>query len=320
MTPIYKITADNKDITAIIREYLVSLTITDDTGITSDSLKLIVADPLNNLASPRKGAKLKISIGFKESELIKKGKFTVDTVKFSGPPSKIDISAKGADFRKELRQPKNRSWHEIKLGDILKKIADEHGLIPKIPAELANIFITHADQTDESDIHFLTRLANERDAVAKPAGNYLMLVKKADSKTASGKNLPTFTFDKSVVTVWNASLPDRDRFGSVTAIWVDKDNNKEVKESTGTDTPVWTIRKRFATAAEAKTAASSTLKRLNRRNAKCSLTVPGNPALIAEASINLTGFRDGVNGLWIIKKVSHRIASGYSCQIDCEPK
>lgn len=42
-----------------------------------------------------------------------------------------------------------------------------HELEPSINSPLSNTLICRIDQTDESDLHFLTRLGKEHDAIAK---------------------------------------------------------------------------------------------------------------------------------------------------------
>lgn len=45
----------------------------------------------------------------------------------------------------------------------------------------------------------------------------------------------------------------------------------------------------------------------------------GDPNLTAERPLTATGFRDGINGDWLIKRVEHHIdSSGYRCDVECE--
>lgn len=321
MKPDFRVIVDGKkDITAALKRRFISLTVTDEVALTSDTLKIVLDDTGHKIKAPKKNVKLFIQLGYIEKGLTPKGNFIVDTVKFSGPPSKLEISARGANFNQALRQPKNRSWHENYLFDIVRKIAGEHNLIPQISPELAEVFIEHEDQTNESDISFLTRLASGHDAAAKPSGTHLLIVKKGESKTASGKNLPPVNIVYTEDTTWSGSMPERDKYAAVIAVWLDTATAKEVEEKTGTGTPVYRIRKQFTNAAEAQQAAAAALRRLNRKNAKISITLPGIPAVIAESPVVLYGFREGFDGRWTVKKAEHTVSSsGYTLSIDCEP-
>lgn len=47
---------------------------------------------------------------------------------------------------------------------------------------LAGIHVTHLDQTEEPDLHLLTRLAREHGAVAKPVAGFLVFVPRGEAK------------------------------------------------------------------------------------------------------------------------------------------
>ncbi|WP_104565474.1 hypothetical protein [Ralstonia mannitolilytica] len=45
----------------------------------------------------------------------------------------------------------------------------------------------------------------------------------------------------------------------------------------------------------------------------------GDPALTAERPLTVTGFRDGINGDWLIRRVEHHIdGGGYRCDVEAE--
>ena len=319
MKPDFKIIAENTDITAKIEKRLVSLTLSDENGITSDSVKINLDDSGHQLKIPKKGVKLTVSIGYKNN-LVNKGSFNVDTVDLSEPPPRMNITARGANFSKALREPKTRSWHGKTFYDILKTVAGNHNLQAKISETLQSKLINHIDQTDESDIHFLTRLAKEYDAVVKPNGTFLMLLQNAEAKTVSGRALPEIAISFNKIASWSGSLPDRNKFLSACAVWIDREAGEEKKVTIGDGKPVWTLRKKYKDENEAAEAAQAALKKLNRKNAKLSFTMPGNAEVCAESPLILSGFREDFNGKWIVKKTTHTINnSGFKTSVECEP-
>lgn len=319
MNPDFEILADDKDVTYNIRSRLLSLTLTDETGSTSDTLKLSIVDS-PDLAMPRKEVRLTISIGYR-GKLIRKGTFTVDEVNLSYPPPQMEIGAKGAKLASSFRSPKTRSWHEKKIGKIVSTIAVEHGLTAKISETLSDIFIAHEDQTEESDSSFLNRLAKIHDAAVKPNDNLLLITSKAEGKSASGKLLPSFILSQQDITSWRGSLPDRDSYHSCAASWVDKENGKEKTVQTGDEKPQYKIRKKFESEVDALKAAHDTLKERQRRNASFSIEMPGNAELSAGCTVITTDLREGLNATWAIKKVTHTISpSGFKSSLELEPK
>ncbi|MEE9358423.1 hypothetical protein [Candidatus Vondammii sp. HM_W22] len=159
MTPAYRIIADQQDITAIIRDRLISLHVTDKTGLVSDTAETTLDDRNSAIEIPRTGALLEIYMGYQETGLYRMGSYTVDEVELTGLPNTMRIRAKAADMRQSLKSCKLRSWDDITLGDLVATIAAEHGLIPRVGEFLDAIHIPHLDQTYESDMHLLTRLA-----------------------------------------------------------------------------------------------------------------------------------------------------------------
>lgn len=70
---------------------------------------------------------------------------------------------------------------------------------------------------------------------------------------------------------------------------------------------------------QAKAAAKTSAKRIERAKASVDLTMPGTNAIVAGAHINLTGFRGGINGKWKVISVSHTISrSGWQTVISGE--
>ncbi|MCR2730891.1 contractile injection system protein, VgrG/Pvc8 family, partial [Salmonella enterica] len=68
----------------------------------------------------------------------------------------------------DVLNQKSRSWDDVSLGDIVKTVASDNGLIPKVAGALANIAVGHLDQVNESDAALMTRLASRFNAISKP--------------------------------------------------------------------------------------------------------------------------------------------------------
>lgn len=322
MTPIYKILADNNDITSAIKDRLISLTITDEAGMQSDSLTLVIDDRDNSIELPRKGVQLDVYIGYKETGLVKKGLFTVDEIEISGTPDIITIKGKAANMRNSLKAPKTRSFDQKKLGDIIKTIAQDNQLTPKVSPELSQLVIPHLDQTNESDLHFLTRLAKMYGAISKPVEGNLLFAIKGETKSVTGKVLSAVNINRNQTSDYRASLADRDKYKTVIAYWQDTKEAQKIAVKTSNETPAFTLRHTYPDPQTATQAAKSKIASLNRGTGTMSLTLSnGNALLFAESLLNLSGFRDGINGAWTSIRVEHEISGGgYKTRVDAEVK
>ena len=224
-----------------------------------------------------------------------------------------------------FKEQKTRSWHEKTLGEIIETIAAEHGYEPRVFEELGSEVIPHIDQTTESDMNFLTRLAQDRNAIFKPAGGTIVFTKRGQSTTARGEiREPVLIKDKDL-TSWRATIPGRVKYGSVAAYWMDLSKGERIEVVAGEGGPVKRLRGNCANKEAAERAAMAELERITQGGAEISLSLPGDMRLMAETDIAIKslmhegGMREPFAGIWSIKKAVHRLSSsGFTTSIDCE--
>lgn len=318
MTPEFGLIADDQDITAAIRARLLSLRLTDAAGYESDLLEIKIDDRDGNIALPRTGTVLRLTLGY-GNNLRLMGRFTVDEIRLAGPAMTLMITARAADFKKQLKQQKTRAWEGKRIGAIVRTIAGEHDLEAVVSDNLSNIVIPRLDQTDESDLHLLTRLGRDYDAVAKPANKRLIFAPKGEARAASGQPLPTITLQRRHLSSWSARLAERDKYLSARAYYHDAQSGLRTSVTAGQGKPSFALRVNHPDRASALSAAKSKLEALNRGAGTVSLTMPGNPDILAESPLELTGIRPGVDGRWVVTSVIHELSrSGYVTRVEGE--
>lgn len=319
--PAFRITANSQDITALIADRLVGMTITDEAGLQSDRVTIELDDRDQLLDIPEVGAELKVAIGY-AGTLVDKGAYTVDEVETSGGLRTMTIRASASDFTGTIGAPNEGSWHDKTLGEIVRTIAGRNKLTPSVHPDVAKIKITHADQ-NESDINFVTRMAAENGATAKVAGKRLVVTKRAPGESVDGKALPVLNVDGSDVSDWTAVSSSRGNYTGVRAYWHNTKTADRVAMLHGKEDKVLTLPHTYATKANAERAAKSKLQAM--KNGKGTFRIgsmPGNPYIQADMRIQAAGFRRGVDGEWIVTRVEHRISGsgGYTSSVECESK
>lgn len=328
MKPGFRVTANGGDITATVSDRLVSLRLTDEAGIESDTLEVTLADTPTPIQLPPTGAELEVALGY-DGALTRMGLFVVDELELSGWPQALTIRARAAVTTRskggqvDLQTQKTRSWDQgTTIGDMVKKVASEHGLKPQVAASLASIALPHTDQTRESDLHLLQRIAARHDAVLKAAGGTLALTKRGEGKTASGQDLKPVAIDATQCVSYRATIAKRDAPGTVKAYWQNTGEAARKEEKVGDGDPVRQLRQIYPSQDAAKQAAQAELNRRARGERQLTLVLPGDPAIVAEAPLTTTGFRSGVDGDWIITRVEHALdaSGGYQVTIDAEAK
>ena len=320
MTPAYKILAGQTDVTSAIRDRLLSLTLTDEAGYQSDSLEIRLDDRDGNISLPRRGVTLEVSLGYIETQLRTMGRFIVDEVEVRGPPATLTARARSADLREELKSQRTRSWNNTTLAEVLAEVAADHGLALRMPPPPPTIHLPHLDQTNESDLNLLTRLARRWDYVFKLSGRRLVFVPASRGIAASGEPVTSVEISRKQVKSYRAVLADRSRYQSVVAHWQDQEAGERKSERAGEGEPVFVLRHTYPDAGQAKSAAQSRLAQLARGRSTARLTLAnGDPTPRAQSPVTLVGFRSGVDGNWVAKRVVHKLTSGgYDTVVEVE--
>lgn len=327
IAPAFRIIANDQDITTKVRERFKSLRLVDETGTTSDTVEITLADhdPAKRIAVPKTGAELEVFIGY-DAKLTRKGVFVCDEVELSGYPSEVVIRARAAPYEGSnsgmvgLQTQKSRSWPKgTTIRAMVERIAGEHRLTPAVSPALAAIALPHTDQTHESDMNLLARLAKRYDAIAKPAGGSLLFVKRGDAKTASGADLPRVTLTPKDGSAYRVTIASRDSAGTVVAYYRDTRKAKRHEVAVGDGEPVIRLRMSYADRVSAENAARARQRSRARAERKLTFTFPGRPEVTAEAIVVMQGFREGVDGEWLITRAEHYVGpGGYRTTIEAE--
>lgn len=221
--PLYRISVDGVDITGTVQGRLVSLTHTDNRGFEADQVDLLLDDTDGRLSLPPRGAEVRVAFGWEAAGVVDKGSYNVDEIEHGGTPDILTIRARSADLRGGLNTQRERSWHDVKLSDIVCTIADECDLKPSIGGRLAEQVIDHLDQTNETAANLLTRLGRQFDAIATVKNGRLLFMPMAGGLSASGKPLPPVVITRQSGDQHRFSIADRDTYSGVKALYHDID-------------------------------------------------------------------------------------------------
>lgn len=320
-TPDYRITLEGQAISPEFRARLQSLTLSDRRGMEADQLDIVLTDDDGMLDIPPRGAKMTLAIGWKGQALIERGTYIVDEAEHTGTPDTLNIRARSADMRQGLPGKRSQSWDEVTVREIIEAIAARHQLEPSVGVTIAGVFIKHIDQTDESDLNFLTRLAERFDAVATIKTGHLLFVPSGQASTASGTEIPPVYLRRQSGDQHRYITTDRDAFSGVTAEWHNPDDAERQSITVGSDENAQTLRHTYATEAEATTAAEAEWRRMQRGEAEFSITLAsGEPELMPETPLWVTGWKPVIDATpWVVKEVTHQLSeTDYTTALQCE--
>ncbi|HBY0204238.1 TPA: phage late control D family protein [Klebsiella pneumoniae] len=342
--PAFNVLIGGKALT-VLDEKMISLELTDNRGFNADELTITIDDSQGDIELPPRGAELSLSLGWQGEPLIYKGIYIVDEIAHSGPPDRIEITARSADFRDEFNIKREVSWHDVTVERIVSAIAHRYKLTPVISEQLMSAEIDHADQTQESDMSFLTRMADILGAIATVKNGCLLFILPGGGVSANGKALPEFAITRGSADRHSFRIADRDAYTGVQAYWLDlnfgkkkkvtvkkrkKTTEKKPRSSSregdyiaGEDGNVFVLRTTYSSEMAAQRAAAAKWQQLQRGAAEFSLTLAyGCADLYPEMHGTVTGFKDAIDKQdWIIAKVGHTVDdSGFKTRLELEAK
>lgn len=308
-SPRWHITADDKPLSSAIDARVMSITVTDNRSDTADELEITLDDHDGALNLPKRGVNLHVWMGWADG-LYDKGQFTVDESDWEGTPDIITVKARAADFTSTLKVGNRQSYHQQTFGQIASIIAQKHKLTLNMTDALKNINLEHVDQTDESDIHLLTRLAKAYGAEVSIKQKRLLIFKAGTAKTSSGKPLPKILITRADGDKPHYSENDRDHdYTGVVAYYQDDDKARRTGVHVGDDTKEKRLRGTYASPEQAEAAANAEKDRLNRNMATFTLTKPiGMPEISTESPVELQGYKPQIDKLdWIVSRAIHHL-------------
>lgn len=320
----YRITVDGRDLSRVIAPNLMNLSLSESRADEADTVDITLDDSQGKFAIPKRGASIQVSIGWVGEQLVDKGSFTVDEVEHSGAPDVITIRARSASMSNDMHERREKSWHGQTLGAIVKTIAGRYSLVPTVSAKFASIVIAHIDQTHESDMSFLTRLARRYDAVMNVKDKRLLFMPVGQGVTASGKALPVLALTRLDGDRHRYHVSQRESYAAVRAHYHSNGKGKRLSVVVGGENNhnVKVLPEDYATKEEAQAAAEAEYRRTQRSQATLDYTLArGRADVFPELPVTVSGFKPDIDETpWLVKTVRHMLTGdgGFTSELALE--
>ncbi|MDN8575781.1 contractile injection system protein, VgrG/Pvc8 family [Acinetobacter baumannii] len=320
--PIYRLEVDGNDISPLVVDRLISLSIKDNRGLVVDSVDIDLDDSDGQLEIPPEGAIIQVWIGWSNTGLVNKGKYKVESVTHRGAPDVLSISAFSNDVSEGLKQKRERSFSNKTIQVIFETVGAEYALKTIVHNTLANRVISYIAQ-NESDANLITRIADEYDAIATVKNGHLILLPRGISQTVSGLPLPTAQIIRSDGDGHNYTTgTGTDRITGVKAYYYDTAKSKKLYVVIGdNEDNLKEIRYIHRDKKTAELAAQAEYNRCKRASQKLSYTFAfGQPNLIPEQEFVFTGLKPQIDDIvWLGTNVTHNLTdSGFTTSVELE--
>lgn len=308
MIPVLDLQIASGPPSAVLMDRFLDLTITDEPGLSADTLEMAFDDRNGDIVLPAKDVEIRVGLGYGTATLV--GVFGVDVIGASLSPQQITIRAKAVSMTAGLKEPKTRSWTNTTLGAVMTEIAADHGLVPAIASGLAAQPYETVSQIAESDANLISRLAKRHGAIGKPKDGLLVFHDRGKISDARAA-VPVVALTEPDFTTLNWTSENRPAFSRVTAWYRDFDAGTRKRISIGSGSPSITLRETFVNEATARSAAEARINASARLLGTLSGKLArGNASLRGEGRIDLSGFKPEIDGLWSLTRVVHRYSKG----------
>ncbi|MCW5223530.1 phage protein D [Verminephrobacter aporrectodeae subsp. tuberculatae] len=324
--PVFVLSYEQKNITSDITSYVRSVTYTDYLSGQSDEIEVELEDADGRWVRhwyPGKGNALSLRIGYQAAPLLPCGVFEIDEIEFAQPPATVSIRGLSTGIRKSVRTRASRPFENTTLAAIAQRIARRNKLT--LTGKIRDIRIDRVTQYQERDVEFLTRLAREYGYAFKIVGRKLVFTELADLRDGSAVAILRATDlisirmrDKIKDVYQEAKGKYHDPKSKKLVVYGVKDGQvtevgqsragakKQSGQSTSGDTLKLSSRGSRA-AVQAKTQAA--LAAANLQQTSGSLSLPGNPLLVAGTTFMLLDC-GRLGGKYLVESARHRIDRG----------
>lgn len=317
--PVWILTYENKDISAKIAPYVLSVTYTDNLSGSSDELELNLTDADHRWLNewlPTKGDSIGIQMGYQGEGLMPRRDLQIDEIEFNGPPDTVSIRCLAAGVTPALRTKNSRGYESRSLKQIAQEIAARHSL--KIVGSVPEIRVERVSQNKEGDLAFLKRLAESYGYVFSVRGGQLIWhdLAELDAKTS------TITIERQgLAGSYTLRTKTSQVYKACTVSYQDP-KSKSLKTHTekAKDVPTGDTLKlveRCENKAQAVAKAKAALRNTNGRQVEGSVTIYGNQRLVAGINVTLSGF-GAANGTYQAIRCRHTMdrSGGYVTTVE----
>jgi phage protein D len=319
---------EGKDITENISQYMLNFSASDNSSGKADDFSLELEDRAGKWRGdwyPEKGDKIEATIRcenwFNQDQIIRLplGKFSIDEITSSGPPEKVSIKGVSIPASASIKgTEKTRAYENQTLSKIAEDVASSADLDLYFDSSY-NPQFKRKDQRDESDLAFLGRICDDAGLCLKVSENKVILFDEEEYEKKStvtkikrtGGQLKSYSFASKLEGTKSLAVID----------YHDPISKQDVSEKFQPSKPPATgqelrINTRFESPAEAQMIGKKQLRKKNKYEVTCKLTLFGNPLLVGGVTIDIEGWGE-FDGKYLIDKATHDVGTGgYSTAIE----
>jgi phage protein D len=305
LKPLFRLVANNKDVTKHIASNLKSISFNDEDGLKSDKIDISV---YGDFKRPEYKDELKLYLYYQEqSKEFYCGLFIVQNSTWNIDNS-VTISATATNFSNSLKELKNRSFQKMSMTDIVTQIGSEQEL--KIKCDFDDVFYPYKAQSNESDIAFLGRMAKELNAVYSIKNETIIFLRQDEKST-----LKTVTIDANNCDGLTIKNSNKTYYKSATCKYQDTKENKVETIEVGDKEPTYQMQETFTNKSNLEVQAKAKLTQLNKGVKSGSFKIDGF-GIYARSNLKFLNIKQEDDVTYHIDTISHTLDdSGWNMSV-----
>jgi len=258
----------------------------------------------------KEGDIITVEVNDPNRDIIKMGEYEIDDIideSSKGEGARVRISGLAANpVKKDLKTLKTRGFENTSLQQIVRAIAQEHGLNPLIAGK--DVPFERKEQKEEHDLRFINRMAEEYGYNFRIKENNLYFIQQEIDESQPGIDLEGIilkhTFRRKNYKVYKKAkvryMDPQDRQLKTAAVEDSNINNVEEMKVTA----------RAESREQAEDQARARLKKKNKHRVEGEIETMGATELKAGINVTLTDKGTLYNGLWHVEESKHTYTKG----------
>lgn len=308
-----------RDITREVEPDLLSLVYNDNDGGKADDVTIKLKNNHGRWTRewlPARGDKIDVTISTDSGFDLPCGRFTIDELEASGPPSVFEIKGASVPSNTDIaRRKKSRAWENVRLSEIVQDVAGAGDLAVLYLIDDDPLY-DRRDQRSESDLEFLQRICADEGFKVKCTDDQLVVYDQIKQEQADP--VTAITLGESLVKSWRFVAQSYSSYQKCIVEYRSPGGEFLSYTYTLEGAPAGKtlkLKKRVESKAEAERFARAELHRANLKEVAGSLEMVGDTRLVAGSTVALDGF-GGFDGIYFITKATHSVGAGYTTMID----
>ncbi len=283
---------EGKDVTADLLPVVLALSYTDKLSGNSSDLDIDLINRDRRWMKdwiPTKGDKLTCKFQYVGlTEVLDCGGFEVDDFEYSGSPDRLRLSAVATSITGTLREKRTKSYEKTTLRQVAADVAKRNGL--SLSGQIKDVKMERITQNEQSDLEFITKLAEEYGHLTKVENGKLVFFTQADLEaqpaiaTLTDAEIKTYRITSQSQGTYKAAEISYQNPGQKKLIR-HKEEDKSIKKG---DT--LKIKGRAETKAQAIEKSKAALEKANGGETKMEISLEGDARMVAGVNVQIQGY------------------------------